>query len=272
MKRNRIRELRLRSNLTQKQLAEASGSSQQQIQRIEAGIQSPRFELALKISEALGTSIDMVFPSTKKPILSYERRKKKDENIYLDEKFVDGMQSAGIDMVPENWFFKYRLRGGAEGILSIGGEEKKRLWNAVQRTSHNETYIAFQSVGKMILLNLDHLIFCHFLFEGPFLEDRKEEDTYEIEVYIAEDSKAYQFEVDPDETDLSDESAHWEHVQFQNLIYHAETFIEKNDIFLFKDSDGETAVFRAEDVAMINMPLLVVSPDYYRATFENYEE
>jgi DNA-binding XRE family transcriptional regulator len=66
VKKNRIQELRTALGLTQRQLASMVGTSQQQIQRLETGLQAARLDLAARICSALGKPIQQVFPATKK--------------------------------------------------------------------------------------------------------------------------------------------------------------------------------------------------------------
>lgn len=65
---NRIRVVREELGLSQQALATKIGTSQQQVQRIEAGRQSVRHDLALKICAALGTPIGKVFPRIGKAV------------------------------------------------------------------------------------------------------------------------------------------------------------------------------------------------------------
>lgn len=65
---NRIRVVREELGLSQQALATKIGTSQQQVQRIEAGMQSVRHDLALKICAALGTPIGKVFPRIDKAV------------------------------------------------------------------------------------------------------------------------------------------------------------------------------------------------------------
>jgi transcriptional regulator with XRE-family HTH domain len=61
-RRRAVRHLRTTRGLSQRQLAQAAGTSQQQIQRIETGHQSVRFDLATCIADALHASLTNVFP------------------------------------------------------------------------------------------------------------------------------------------------------------------------------------------------------------------
>ena len=62
---NKIKQFRSKRGMTQRQLAGAVGTSQQQIQRIESGVQAARFEVALKICAALDASMEQVFPAAR---------------------------------------------------------------------------------------------------------------------------------------------------------------------------------------------------------------
>ena len=58
---NRLRELRMKRNLTQAELAEKIGVSRKTINTVENGIFIPSTVLALRIARALGTSVETVF-------------------------------------------------------------------------------------------------------------------------------------------------------------------------------------------------------------------
>lgn len=64
---NRVKEFREKLGLTQDQLAKLVGTSQQQIQRIERGINVPRRDTAFKVSTSLGQKMELVFPVLHKP-------------------------------------------------------------------------------------------------------------------------------------------------------------------------------------------------------------
>ncbi len=55
----RIREYRLAAKLTQEQLAEKTGVSVNHISRLERGVNSPHFEVIIKIAKALDVSTDI---------------------------------------------------------------------------------------------------------------------------------------------------------------------------------------------------------------------
>jgi putative transcriptional regulator len=58
---NRIKELRLKLNLTQEELAEKSGVRRETIVFLEQGKYNPSLKLAHDVAETLKTSIDKLF-------------------------------------------------------------------------------------------------------------------------------------------------------------------------------------------------------------------
>jgi DNA-binding XRE family transcriptional regulator len=63
---NKIRSIRLKLNISRRDLAQKVLASPQQLLRIEMGEEKPRYDLALKISNALGQKLAKVFPGTAK--------------------------------------------------------------------------------------------------------------------------------------------------------------------------------------------------------------
>ena len=264
---NRIKTLREKKGLSQKQLAALVGTSQQQIQRIETGKQSIRFDLSIEVCRALEAPMQTIFPQTKKALTRARRKGHTMTEMLRDRKFEDQMEEAGVDMDISSWFFEYRLRGGAEGVLPVSSREKNRLWHVVQRSDSNPfVFVVFDSEETEVVLNLNHLIYCHFVFYPPnvvFKKEETQEDESErwgpVSVYLADSAEPLHFDVEPDhllEDPVEDEG------QFRFLtVVAASTFEDDtNEVFSFTDVDGETAFFRAWDVAMIQIPLPVLEP------------
>jgi transcriptional regulator with XRE-family HTH domain len=104
MPKNNLRKLRKKAGLTQRQLAEKAGTSQQQIQRLEAGVQEITLALAFHLCDALGETMDAVFPSAAKPISAVLKKIKKGDKdthpitrIRTDEKATAELAAVGID-------------------------------------------------------------------------------------------------------------------------------------------------------------------------------
>lgn len=58
---SRLREVREAADLTQQELAARLGVKQPQIARWETGVRKPGIETAVKIAEALGTTLDPIW-------------------------------------------------------------------------------------------------------------------------------------------------------------------------------------------------------------------
>jgi transcriptional regulator with XRE-family HTH domain len=259
---NKIRAFREAAGLTQRELASKAKTSQQQIQRLETGIHSARFDLAVRICEALGAPMKQVFPRAAKALEKASRKTKPDT-----KRLEEDMAGAGIDMDPAHWFFKFRLRGGVEDILPISSSEKKHLWSAVQRIGSDSPFVIFDSNDRRIVLNLNHLLFCQFLFEPPDVvfdpagEKEKDDDQLDLRIDFAAGGAAQWFGIEPDEAPLSDERATERMQQFQHMLFMLEHSVENDEVFNFEDSDGEHVFFRGADVAMLSIPLWGVEPD-----------
>jgi transcriptional regulator with XRE-family HTH domain len=253
---NHIKEFRKLRGLTQKQLADAIGTSQQQIQRIEAGVQAIRFDLAPKIAKALAMDMTRIFPAAASSMAKHP----KGAGAYLDEKVRQDLAEAGFDMEPAEWSFKFRLRGGTEGLLPISGSEKNRLWSLVQDNDAS-TFIIFDSGNRRYAVNPKHLIFCQFLFDAPHQvkhHENEEQDEEGLLFYLQDSPDPLRFHVDPDSKLLSDEEADGREIQLQDLFFWAESDDERK--LVFTDVDGETAFFRNADVSMFSAALEDVEP------------
>jgi transcriptional regulator with XRE-family HTH domain len=257
---NRISALRSNLGITQKQLADAAGTSQQQIQRIESGNQSIRFDLAMRICAALHAPVEHVFPASKPVVRKLRRKGGTGADLLQDDGLKKGMEQAGFDMDPEIWFFKCRLRGGAERTYRVSGPDKHRLWDAVQRVEPTK-FVVFDSPSERIILNLDHLLFCHFLFEAPILLPEEGTETSEnLQVLLAGECQFLRFEIDFDQ--LRTGEAEEENLgELASLVANAEVLTEEDEVLAFTDMDGETAFFRASDTALIEIPLWALEPE-----------
>ncbi|WP_210250687.1 helix-turn-helix transcriptional regulator [Mesorhizobium sp. SARCC-RB16n] len=254
-----MRELRRKKGLTQKQLATLAGTSQQQVQRIEAGAQNARFDLAIAICGALGVRMPDAFPSTELALRRAGKRMKTMADAYSDKRTADELKAAGLDMHPEYWTFRYRLRGGADGDLPISGTDYDRLWHLVQ-ASDDGAFLVFDSGNRRYAINPKHLIFCQFLFDGPGRQPQDDEaDEGEARFYLAEAAEPLTFSVEPDLTPFGDDTD-WEGGELQGLFLSAETGLTADEWLTFEDGDGERVFIRAGEVTMFSISLPDVDP------------
>jgi putative transcriptional regulator len=254
---NRIKELRKARGLTQRQLADAAGTSQQQVQRMEAGNQLARFDLATRISAALGQPISKVFPSAEVPLA---RMKSRTAGLG-HQKASQELEAAGLDIEPDVWTVKYKLRGGAEGNFPISGPDMHRL-NAILHDDAESGFVVLPSVDRQYAVNLKHLTFCQLLFDRPSIEDdATREKSFEVHFYLTDNAEPLRFEVEPDTSLLErEEDPEPLSVQLQDLFYYAEMGADRRRMS-FVDLDGERAFFRSDDVSMFSVPLWLIEPN-----------
>lgn len=249
--------------LSQSTLAKAAGTSQQQIQRIEANAQSIKLDLAVRIAGALKTDLSHVFPDTK-PLLRQLGQEPPNElrDLINDDETVEGFDNAGIDLRPETWLLKLRLRGARELTFPLSTADRHRFWRCITGGRDDSTpFFVFTSRSVVVALNFDHLLHCHDLFEATDAMDSWEDPSVQQEkvaVYMSEQGDPLCFDVEPDE--ITDESGD-EIGQLAHVRYMLETLVEPGDFFHFNDVDGEEAFFRTSEVALMTIPIGLFWPE-----------
>lgn len=271
---NNIKAIRKELKLTQRQLADAINTSQQQIQRIESGAQAPRFDLAVVICKALDKSIYEVFPNLHVPQneLSTALLSK---SAYSGSKITRDLEEAGFDMDREVHFMKVILKGGHTAIHKVGAHDFKRLWSILQE-DERDGFAVFDNDTARVALNLQHLKFTHFLFEPNWPGSTAEQSSDEMQIMLADYAEVIRLSVDPDSKDLNDEdsdNSHWTEVQLQDLFFYADmTSEDLNHTVMIQDVDGETALINLNDAAMISVPLRLAEPQLWKSEMEGDEE
>lgn len=272
---NRIAELRKRLGLSQRALAEKAKTSQQQIQRIEAGAQIARFDLAARIAVALDTQLRVVFPETELP--EPRKARSSDGPIALPDLTREeraGLEKGGIDPVWEQSTLRFCLTGGTWRCLPISGAERTRLWNLTQSFEAPDRFIVFDSGPRRYAINSKYLTALQFLFD-PIFENAVEkpeddEANFRVEFVMAGGGEPLTFHVDPDTASIDDEAADGREVQMQDLFFYAE--MGTDAWFRFTDADGEPACIRTDMVCMFSVPLVALNPDLLAASLEDDED
>jgi DNA-binding XRE family transcriptional regulator len=259
MKHNRVKQFRTRHKLSQRELAAAVGTSQQQIQRIETGAVAARLDLAKKLSAALSEPLDTLFPGSGKVMqkLQAEFRTSK----YIPTKTYSELSDLGVEADAANWYLKILLRGHDEELLfEIPPAERRRLYSAVQRESDALSFVAFDTETARIAINLGELVYCHFLFDVGVISNAREDDEADsgVEIYFAGSAKRFDFTPEADQADPDDEE---DEGDFGNLFWSLEMSPERHDRYRFTDVDGEDVFVRAGDLALFKVPLWVVKPE-----------
>jgi transcriptional regulator with XRE-family HTH domain len=253
---NRIRSLREKRNLSQADLAQLAGTSQQQIQRFESGAQSVKLDVAARICVALETDLASVFPETA-AVLTKSKAKTTADMLRLadDEQKVADLDAGGLDVDPVTWLLALRMRGGAKLTLPVSTADRYRLRRNIE-DSRLHAFFVCNSRSVSTAVNLNHLVHYHELFDPGHLdgdwEDQKV-DREDVTIYLADSDQPLKFSVEPDEPESSDDVG-----QMRHFLFMAETDVGEGEYLHFIDADGETAFFRASDVALVTVPLRVI--------------
>ncbi|MFM0607654.1 helix-turn-helix transcriptional regulator [Paraburkholderia sediminicola] len=260
--RNNLKSLRKAAGLTQAKLAEEAGTSQQQIQRIEAGTVVTRVILAAKLAKALGVSAAQIFPemaelvsSIKTPIGDY------------DDRTLDKCDDTGVDLDPRLWTLKILLRGHKDPMyFQVSSREKRRvadLLNADFDGGDSPQLCAFESHTSAVLVNLTHVVFAHILYD-MFAEPNPSEKE-PVSVYLVGRVKPLKFDV---ESDFGTPGAEDDCGQFRGLLLSESFGVSPGTRLTFTDCDGEQVFIRASALALIDIPLWVVKPSFEDETDE----
>lgn len=266
---NRVRQVRKARNLSQRDLAELAGTSQQQIQRIEAGRIAAKLELAARISAALEKPLNSVFPGAARVLKGAE--KEMATTKCLPDTAWQEMRHIGLEGDPRVWTWKVLLRGHTEPMhFPISAAAHSYLYSAIQREGGDDgsmSFVVFDTEDRRIALNLSQLAFCQFLFEYGETEEEVEKESCNVEIFFNGIEASLSVEVDVDDGDPDDED---DEGQCRYMLYMLETFTAPSDRYRLRDVDGEDAFVRAGDIALLAVPLQVVEPE--QATDEEGDE
>jgi transcriptional regulator with XRE-family HTH domain len=260
---NRISQLRKSRGLTQRALADLAGTSQQQVQRIEAGIQGVRLELATRITTALGAQLADVFP-----FMAGERKIKglaASRYVLKPEQFVE----AGIDPDPATWTIKFIAHDGRVFFYQVPSDEKARLERLVG--DGEGQFVVFTSDTHRVALNLRKIAATQFLFDFGVVDFAKEEpEKLELSLHLIASKDPIPFEVEPDRKSPEDDDDGSS--QLQSLFFYLDRGLEDDEVISFVDVDGETVYIRPAEALAIEVPLTCCEPELQNAEFEGYLE
>lgn len=257
MSKNKVRQIRLRLSLTQRELAEKAGTSQQQIQRIESGKIATNLLLAQAICSALGQPLEVVFPQAAKALLKLQEEVK--ATHYLTHERLSAVEKAGIEADKRTWFLKVLLTGCDEELsFGISASEHRRLYGLMQGEDSATSFVVFNTARDCIALNLHEVTFHQFLYEPPTTrsisradntEDEEQESDAAQLIFVG--GRQITLGINLDEPDEDGYSG-----QLGGIFTTLDGgVIEANERFLITDDAGEDAFIRAGSLALLRVPL-----------------
>jgi len=265
---NRISQLRKSRGLTQRALAELAETSQQQVQRIEAGVQGVRLELAARIANALGVKLGEIFPS-----LAIPRRRKStrtsrpSKEASGEDKFLE----AGIDPDPRHWTVKFFASDGRVFSYDLSSDEKSRLERLFGRRENG--MVVFETNSRWVALNSKKIAAIQFLFEagvGFLVEDEDEDKDNKMTLHLCAAKEPVVFGLEPDARPLDDDDD-GSLSQLQNMFLTLESGLEDEPVW-FDDIDGERVYLRTAEILIIEVPLICCEPALWNAYSDGLDE
>lgn len=270
---NRIRELRQAKGLSQRDLGRRVGTSQQQIQRLEAGVQAARIDMAFRIAKVLGEPFGAVFPGLGRTTADPTRIVRAVETA--DRAFAEAARKSGIDPDPRSWTVECYLRGGAEITCALSSEDMQGLQFALQDNAQDPTepFFVWEGGASCHGLNLNHLLCGHVRCDrehgpGPF--EVTEPSSLKLRVFMAGQSEPLAFDVDTDDDYEPESDADIPPLLY--LTHQAQQGLTEHRFFHFTDLNGEDVWIRAADVALIEIPLEILHPKLMQAFDEDGSE
>lgn len=250
----RVKEFRRALGLSQQALADAVGTSQQQIQRIEAGKATAKLDLALRIAEKLGAHLSLLFPDAAGVLdeaadfLEAERP--------IPDQLQEKLLGAGLDGHSACWTLVVRLRGHDESLeLPLDPKALKSLWGWLQDSDEIAPnlgdFAVFDSGGYRFALNRREVVFHQFRLHLPREEISQEKFfEYELVAYFSGSSSALRIAVPRD----SPPNEEGEGGQLADIFYLMANDVASDYRFPVCDGGGGYAFLRAGDLSLLVVP------------------
>lgn len=248
---NRIKELRSKKGITQVALANLVGTSQQQIQRIEAGLQSIRLEILPALCAALETDAGTIFPELK----------------LIGSQDAD-LQREPVDRSATLYTLRIGLKSGDVEDFHTSKEEYDRVRSAL--LSGSKPFICFDSIDEGVFFAPDKVAYCHFLFDPMMMpNDGSEHSEREqaFTLWFDGQKKPLKFEVDWDRGEGVGEFGDVGYV-----FYNLDTLDGGHEILAFVDVDGEEVIFSSANLAFGKVPREVTSDELQATIMDGYSE
>lgn len=280
MGRNNLKAVRKKAGLTQTDLAKKVQTSQQQIQRIEAG-QTVRLDLAMRICNALSTTLGKVFPEAKPGLKRLHKAKDAGEFWEIAHDASDDLAKGGLDGDFRQWHLVVTLTSGAKRSYPLAGVELSRVWRALQEKAKpkDETleFVAFDTDECTVALNPAYVAHALACWDPPTtVFERPERSQSTASFYLVNGPEPLEIQCEPDPEipeDLDHDSEEYLDIhdkgQFRSLFYTLETWAERNSFEQITDIDGESNLIKLDVVAAVEAPHWLLGYEYDEAGEES---
>ena len=270
---NRIKELRKQLKMSQRQLAEAAGVSQQQIQRIEAEKSNTTFEVIKKISTALGqTKIRDVFPDSLDEFASRERQVFTRQQIEKDLGLVArALEDREIHFVPSYLTVRIHLVGSRSFEFKLSEREHSRLYQMIKEHNPNDRFVVFDTPQIRVALRVAHVVSAQFFYDElttPQEPETLQQVSYEkVSVVSPEIRHPLLLEANPDCKSLDDDFAESWEVQLQDAFFWAEQGDDECPPPALSFSDSHSiSIVRLDQVSVFSVPHELIDAENFEVS------
>ncbi|WP_114011720.1 helix-turn-helix transcriptional regulator [Cohaesibacter intestini] len=264
---NRIKELRKKKGMSQRDLAKVAGVSQQQIQRIETGNSNTKFEVIKKICAALGeTSIGHVFPDSQQPAkfptyMDFEENEDEDEIFdERDPSFVEMYLNGPALDLPKHHKVRIFLKGNRCCEFEINGKEISALRSALGHRTQELSFAVFETSTTKVALNVTHVIAAQFFImdgeEDPAPKNIQSISSDKVAIISPEQAEPIELWVGPDEDTIFNDFADQWKIQLQDAFFWAGAADDEDcAVIHLTDSDSFTVMVRLDQISLLSAPL-----------------
>lgn len=267
---NLILAKRTAAGLSQRALAELVGTSQQQIQRVESGVQTVRIDLAARIADALNASLTEIFPALGEGGTAKRKKRRVNRNVKPPPFSNEQLSDAGIEADPRHWTVSFGFDDGREFNYYISSGEKERISSIIWSKTFD--FFVFDTNTKRVAVNRAKINYAHFLFDIGVIQEHEVQETEQVVINFIGNKEAVKFDVEPDTVDLGKDDAGF-NSQIQNMFFYIEgNEADEDEILWFDDVDGERVYVRSKQVLSIEVPLLCCEPELWRNYLENLDD
>lgn len=281
MRLNPVKKHRIKAGLSVEELSRKTGIPKILLHCIETWTSPARIVHVWRLSSALGVPADTLFPKAMKAFRIYTE--KNPEIALSNDTVLTDLESLGVTASGLVYTFTCVLKNGTGFSHNVDYLTYNRLNRVVHdiddsKASIGPNFVRYQTEDKYVLLNIDEIVFCHFIFDPDVDETTTkngDEDPDEffgrIAVYLSNGPTPLRFEAVADsiEVDIDDNVCGTSETQFQDILANVADFADENlSVFYFFDLDDEKAVFRIKYVSMMTLPIEYANPSVNKSLYE----
>lgn len=257
---NNLTKFREAAGLSTAELAAQVEVSVLDIHRIEHNRLLAPVYVATRISLALGKTIQNVFPGAEAAL--NQLKNEREQPNFLADKSYRKLREVGLEADTRQHTLVALLRGHKQTIsFPIQARDADRLCSVVkdERPDGPAQFIRFDSANLCVAINLERLVYIHFLWDAAFItmmpvekSDDEDDPDEVVRVFLNHDDAPIILRVEPEDGNDIDNERNY----LNNVFLELDSgFLERHQRVHIVDEAGESAFIRVGDIALITAPL-----------------